>query len=145
MQQTDLQRNSKRGRTKSNKSVTEEVFHGSGSSEKYETVQHTSAKKSSKRGKNKLDKLNAEVSHASGSWVEPKRGKATWTSSVKKSSKAGNASKKVNAGEVLHGSGSWVDPRNCVGTTKDFDRRPVHASGQSVGHWYTSPEGRKVC
>ncbi|XP_015898383.4 uncharacterized protein LOC107431874 [Ziziphus jujuba] len=146
-QQTDLQRNSKRGRTKSNKSVSEEAFQASGScmdAEKYETVQNTSAKKSSTRGKNKSDKLSVGVLHASGRCMQPKQGKATTKSNVKKSSKAGNVSKKVNAGEVLHGSGSWVDPRSCAGITKDSDRRPVHASGQSVGHWYTSPEGKKV-
>lgn len=98
-------------------------------------VQNSSVKKRTKNGKNKSDKSKAgEVLHASGSWVEPKQGKATRISGVKKSSKQRNVSKKFNAGEALHGSGSWVDPRSSQS-----------ASGQSAGHWFTDPDGRKVC
>lgn len=51
-----------------------------------------------------------------------------------KNKKQRNVSKNSNAGEVLHGSGRWVDPRS-----------GQSASSQSAGHWFTAPDGRKVC
>ncbi|CAI0437192.1 unnamed protein product [Linum tenue] len=42
-------------------------------------------------------------------------------------------------------SQGWVDPRTSAGLPKDAGKRRVQASGQAAaGHWFTSPEGRKV-
>lgn len=54
-------------------------------------------------------------------------------------------SKKSNNGEGLNTPGSWVDPKSSISTPNDAGKRPVHANGQSAGHWYTTPEGRRVC
>ncbi|PPS00434.1 hypothetical protein GOBAR_AA20232 [Gossypium barbadense] len=38
----------------------------------------------------------------------------------------------------------WVNPKTSGAVPKNAGKRRVHASGQPAGHWYTSPEGRKV-
>ncbi|KAK8282453.1 hypothetical protein V6Z11_D08G028400 [Gossypium hirsutum] len=38
----------------------------------------------------------------------------------------------------------WVNPKTSAAVPKNAGKRRVHASGQPAGHWYTSPEGRKV-
>ncbi|XVF34005.1 hypothetical protein REPUB_Repub18cG0019900 [Reevesia pubescens] len=53
-----------------------------------------------------------------------------------------NKSKKSNAEEIA--SEGWVDPKSSAAIPKNAGKRRVHASGQPAGHWYTSPEGRKV-
>ncbi|GLT59384.1 hypothetical protein SLA2020_322050 [Shorea laevis] len=55
-----------------------------------------------------------------------------------------NKSKKPMAEDVLHSSEGWVDPKSSAAVPKNAGKRRVHANGQSAGHWYTSPEGRKV-
>ncbi|KAK9002425.1 hypothetical protein V6N11_025104 [Hibiscus sabdariffa] len=54
-----------------------------------------------------------------------------------------NKSKKPNAENgALEG---WVIPKSSGAIPENAGKRRVHASGgQSAGHWYTSPEGRKV-
>ncbi|XP_039035917.1 uncharacterized protein LOC120172555 [Hibiscus syriacus] len=54
-----------------------------------------------------------------------------------------NKSKKPNAeNDAFEG---WVIPQSSGAIPKNAGKRRVHASGsQSAGHWYTSPEGRKV-
>ncbi|KAK8635428.1 hypothetical protein V6N13_004165 [Hibiscus sabdariffa] len=54
-----------------------------------------------------------------------------------------NKSKKANAENgALEG---WVIPESSGAIPENAGKRRVHASGgQSAGHWYTSPEGRKV-
>ncbi|KAB1228055.1 hypothetical protein CJ030_MR4G024735 [Morella rubra] len=67
------------------------------------------------------------------------------TQQIKKSStRRRNKSRKSNAEEVLHASGSWVDPKSNASTPKDAGKRRVQANGQSAGHWYTGPDGRKT-
>ncbi|KAL5735980.1 hypothetical protein ACOSP7_030442 [Xanthoceras sorbifolium] len=63
---------------------------------------------------------------------------------IKSSTRGRNKSKRSNVEEVLHASGGWIDPKSSATNPKDAGKRRVHASGQSAGHWYTSPEGRKV-
>lgn len=66
------------------------------------------------------------------------------TNSEKGSTRGRNKSKKSNAGEVSLASEGWVDPKSSTAIPKDAGKRRVHASDQGGGHWYTSPEGRKV-
>ncbi|GMJ01503.1 KNOTEN1 [Hibiscus trionum] len=54
-----------------------------------------------------------------------------------------NKSKKPNAENGAFEG--WVNPKSSGAIPKNAGKRRVHASGgQSAGHWYTSPEGRKV-
>ncbi|XP_061983171.1 uncharacterized protein LOC133702865 [Populus nigra] len=66
------------------------------------------------------------------------------TNSEKSSTRGRNKSKKSNAGEVSLASEGWLDPKSSTAIPKDAGKRRVHASDQGGGHWYTSPEGRKV-
>ncbi|KAJ6417382.1 hypothetical protein OIU84_003154 [Salix udensis] len=66
------------------------------------------------------------------------------TNSEKGSARGRKKSKKSNAEEVSLASEGWVDPKSSNAIPKDAGKRRVHASGQGGGHWYTSPEGRKV-
>ncbi|XP_022139757.1 uncharacterized protein LOC111010590 isoform X2 [Momordica charantia] len=64
----------------------------------------------------------------------------------------GNSSRNVkgkqgasNCEELLKDSGSWIDPKSSFSLPRDAGKRRVQAGGQSsTGHWYTSPEGKKV-
>ncbi|OMO89445.1 hypothetical protein COLO4_19762 [Corchorus olitorius] len=38
----------------------------------------------------------------------------------------------------------WIDPKSSAAIPKNAGKRRVNATGQPAGHWYTSPEGRKV-
>ncbi|CAN0901033.1 hypothetical protein LINGRAHAP2_LOCUS21178, partial [Linum grandiflorum] len=61
------------------------------------------------------------------------------------SSRARKRPRKSNA--KAESSQPWVDPRTTARAPKDAGRRRVQASGQAAaasGHWFTSPEGRKV-
>ncbi|XP_027332780.1 uncharacterized protein LOC113847726 [Abrus precatorius] len=113
----------------------------------------------STKGKNKSNNLiGEETFNASGGWVDPKivsfshgessRKKATKRNSAKnnvsKSKNKTNKSNKSNSANVSPASANWVEPKSCTSTPKDAGKRRVQASGQSAGHWYTSPEGRKV-
>lgn len=64
------------------------------------------------------------------------------------SSSRKNKSRKPYGEGVLHESEGWVNPKSSTPapTPKNAGKRRVHADGQSAGagHWYTSPEGRKV-
>ncbi|PON51509.1 Rho GTPase-activating protein [Parasponia andersonii] len=144
-QQVDLGRSAKRGRS----IASEEVFLGSRSlidRQQGKATRGSTAKKASNKRNNKSVKLNTgEVFHASENWVDPKQGTAARKSSVKRSSKKGrNTGQTSSAGEGLHGSGSWVDPRRSAGIGQDSGKRGAHSNGQSVGHWFTGPDGRKV-
>ncbi|KAK1583418.1 hypothetical protein Q3G72_023617 [Acer saccharum] len=56
-----------------------------------------------------------------------------------------NNNRSTTRGRNSRASGGWVDPKSSATIAKDAGKRRVHASGgQSAGHWYTSPEGRKV-
>ncbi|KAK1581051.1 hypothetical protein Q3G72_002617 [Acer saccharum] len=56
-----------------------------------------------------------------------------------------NNNRSTTRGRNSRASGGWVDPKSSATIPKDAGKRRVHASGgQSAGHWYTSPEGRKV-
>lgn len=118
----------------------------------------TSFGKSSRCGRNKSDVLNEEVLLASGGWMDPRvistfgKGETSKQKSTRKinvdnrSTKRINnskRSKKSNPGEQLNGS--WVDPKSSTSTPNDAGKRRVHANGQTAGHWYTTPEGRRVC
>jgi hypothetical protein len=87
----------------------------------------------SRRSKSK--KLNG-----SEGWVDPKiissssRKKTTKRNNTK-SSASKSKNNETNSSDV---SANWVQP-------KDAGQRRVQASGQSVGHWYTGSDGRKVC
>ncbi|KAK7372027.1 hypothetical protein VNO80_05395 [Phaseolus coccineus] len=112
---------------------------------------------SSTRGKNKSSNLIVEGSfNTSGGWVDPKivspfshgessRKRATKRNSTKNSVSKGKskANKSIPANQSC-ASGDWVDPRSSASSPKDAGKRRVQASGQSAGHWYTSPEGKKV-
>ncbi|KAE8646026.1 uncharacterized protein LOC101218535 isoform X2 [Cucumis sativus] len=71
-----------------------------------------------------------------------------WAATQKK--KIGNSSRNVKSKqgvpncELLEDSGNWIDPKSSFNLPKDAGKRRVHAGGQSAGHWYTSPEGKKV-
>ncbi|CAN8268943.1 unnamed protein product [Cochlearia groenlandica] len=46
--------------------------------------------------------------------------------------------------ESAHASKGWLNPKARSATPKDAGKRRVSANSGSVGHWFTSPEGRKV-
>ncbi|KAK7385957.1 hypothetical protein VNO78_31963 [Psophocarpus tetragonolobus] len=109
------------------------------------------------RRRNKSSNLTVDGSfNAFGGWVDPKvvspfslgessRKKATKRNSTKNSSRSKNkANNNSNPSNLSCPSGDWVEPRRCTTLPKDAGKRRVQASGQSAGHWYTSPEGRKV-
>ncbi|KAL2582681.1 hypothetical protein AAZV13_14G022500 [Glycine max] len=111
----------------------------------------------STRGGNKSSNLNVDGSfNASGGWVDPKivspfshgessRKKATKRNGSKNSvSKSNSKANKSNPANQSCASGGWVEPRSCTSLPKDAGKRRVQASGESAGHWFTSPEGRKV-
>lgn len=125
---------------------------------KQQTTCKSNVEKSSTRGRNKSKISNAkEVLLPSGGWMDPKtvssfsKGEASKQKAARKSNvanrstKGRNKSRKSNAEEVLHAPESWVNPKSSASTPKDAGQRRVHANGQSAGHWYTNPEGRKVC
>lgn len=114
--------------------------------------------KSSTRGNNKSRNLAVEENFgASGGWVDPKvvstftngessRKKATKGNSSKNGASRGkNKTNKSSSSNVLCSSANSVEPKSCTSMPKDAGKRRVQASDQSAGHWYTSPEGRKVC
>lgn len=118
----------------------------------------SNVEKSSTRGRNKSKISNTEeVLLPSGGWMDPKivssfsKGEPSRQKAARKinaanrSTKGKNRSKKSNAEEVFHAPESWVNPKSSASTPKDAGQRRVHANGQSAGHWYTTPEGRKVC
>ncbi|XP_059443651.1 uncharacterized protein LOC132175656 isoform X2 [Corylus avellana] len=117
----------------------------------------SNVEKSSTRGRNKSKISNAEeVLLPSGGWMDPKivssfsKGEPSRQKAARKinvanrSTKGRNRSKKSNAEEVLHAPESWVNPKSSASTPKDAGQRRVHANGESAGHWYTTPEGRKA-
>ncbi|KAK2454825.1 hypothetical protein QL285_002347 [Trifolium repens] len=98
--------------------------------------------------------LNVEETfNASEGWVDPKiispfnsgtssRKKATRRNNTKSGVlKSKNQQCKLNPSNV---SGNWVEPKSCTSMPKDAGRRRVQARSQSVGHWYTGSDGRKV-
>lgn len=74
---------------------------------------------------------------------ESSRKKATKRNSTKNNVSKGKGNKSSHANQS-RASGDWVEP-SFASSPKDAGKRRVQASGQSAGHWYTSPEGRKVC
>ncbi|TKY57280.1 hypothetical protein E2542_SST21726 [Spatholobus suberectus] len=107
---------------------------------------------SSTRGKNKSSNLGVGVSfNASGGWVDPKivssfsHGESSRKKATKRNSTKNGVSKSKNkANNLSCAPAEWVEPKSCASLPKDAGKRRVQASGQSAGHWYTSPEGRKV-
>ncbi|KAL2316763.1 hypothetical protein Fmac_030639 [Flemingia macrophylla] len=106
---------------------------------------------------NKSSNFSVEGSfNASGGWVDPKvvspfshgessRRKATARNSTKNSvSKGKSKANKSNTANLSGAPAGWVEPKSCTSLPKDAGKRRVQASGESAGHWYTSPEGRKV-
>ncbi|XP_040988800.1 uncharacterized protein LOC121236438 isoform X1 [Juglans microcarpa x Juglans regia] len=119
----------------------------------------TSFEKSSRSGRTKSDVSNKDELLASEGWMDPKvistfgkgkisKQKATRKINVENRSTKGRnnskRSKKSNNGEGLNTPGSWVDRKSSISTPNDAGKRPVHANGQSAGHWFTTPEGRRV-
>ncbi|KAJ7963829.1 Rho GTPase-activating protein [Quillaja saponaria] len=121
-----------------------------GEASKRQGTQKSCVEKGSTRDRNK-----SEVSNVGG-WVEPKniyplingessKQKPTKRNSFKKSSVKGkNISDQSNSVRNLYASESWVEPQSCANMPKDAGKRRVQASGQSVGHWYTASDGKKV-
>ncbi|KAF4395589.1 hypothetical protein F8388_008688 [Cannabis sativa] len=132
---------SKRGRNKVN-----EVFLGSRGSinlPKGNTTQSSTAKKGSNKQNDKSVKQSAgKVFDASQNWVDPNEGSTSRKTSVKRSSKRGRSrAQSSSPGEGLH---NWVDPRSSAGIREDSGKRGAQPVGQSVGHWFTGSDGRKV-
>ncbi|XVF70661.1 hypothetical protein PTKIN_Ptkin11bG0180200 [Pterospermum kingtungense] len=75
---------------------------------------------------------NGESSRRRGS----QRGRGKRCSTSRSKSNKSNAEESASAG--------WIDPKSSGAIPKNAGKRRVHASGQPAGHWYTSPEGRKV-
>ncbi|KAE9456644.1 hypothetical protein C3L33_11584, partial [Rhododendron williamsianum] len=74
---------------------------------------------------------------------EDSKHQAAGTSNAETSSRRGRKNSKKSTAEV-EGSESWVNPKSSRGIPKDAGKRRVHADGQSGGHWYTGPDGKKV-
>ncbi|XP_050220572.1 uncharacterized protein LOC126670788 [Mercurialis annua] len=84
---------------------------------------------------NYMSQFNAEAS----------KQKRTQTNNNGKGSKGGRSrSKKSNSKEAPQSSQGWVDPKRSAAIPKDAGKRRVQANGQAAGHWFTSPEGKKV-
>lgn len=84
--------------------------------------------------------FRSQFSHGEGS-----KQQAGGKTNVENSSKRCRKNlKKSNAEEITQGSGSWVNPKGSVSIPKDAGKRRVHAVGQSAGHWYTNPDGKRV-
>lgn len=65
--------------------------------------------------------------------------------SSSKSCRRGQTTSKVSKGqESAHNSEGWLNPKMRSAAPKDAGKRRVSANGGSAGHWFTSPEGRKV-
>ena len=82
----------------------------------------------------------SQFSHGEGS-KKPAAGK---TNAGTSSTRGKKNLKKTNAEAIPQGSESWVNPKSNVGIPKDAGKRRVHAVGQSAGHWYTGPNGKRV-
>ncbi|XAR67454.1 hypothetical protein NMG60_11002224 [Bertholletia excelsa] len=82
----------------------------------------------------------SQFSHGEGS-KKRAAGKTNARTSCTKGQKNSRLSNAENASE---GSGCWVNPKSSMSTPKDAGKRRVHAVGQSSGHWYTNPDGRRV-
>ncbi|KAI4308012.1 hypothetical protein L6164_031131 [Bauhinia variegata] len=130
---------------------------GNGGASKKEGVEKVCVQKTSTRGRNKSGSLTVEENfHASGGWVDPRitspfsNGESSKRKTAKRNStkisrpKGKGKSDKSNSSEVLSASANWVEPKSCANMPKDAGKRRVQASGQSVGHWYTGSDGRKV-
>ncbi|KAK4275471.1 hypothetical protein QN277_018547 [Acacia crassicarpa] len=126
-----------------------------GEASKKKEVRNGYTEKSSTKGRTKRKELTIEEPfHASGGWVTPKinslgggessKRKATKKSNTKTISKGKSKANKPDSAEILHTSANWVKPKNCANMPKDAGRRRVQAKGQSVGHWFTASDGRKV-
>ncbi|KAK6229717.1 hypothetical protein QQP08_021484 [Theobroma cacao] len=76
---------------------------------------------------------NGESSKQRGS---QKGGGKKCSTSRRKKSKNSKAEETASEG--------WVDLKSSAAIPKNAGKRRVHASDQPAGHWYTSPEGRKV-
>ncbi|KAG7577998.1 hypothetical protein ISN45_Aa03g022230 [Arabidopsis thaliana x Arabidopsis arenosa] len=65
--------------------------------------------------------------------------------SSSKSCRRGQTKSKVSKGqESAHTSEGWLNPKTRAAAPKDAGKRRVSANSGSAGHWFTSPEGRKV-
>ncbi|TYK23252.1 uncharacterized protein E5676_scaffold142G003010 [Cucumis melo var. makuwa] len=99
----------------------------------------------SKRSKNIASKCwaNEKAVTPSSSKTAPK-----WAATQKKKIGSSSRNAKSKQGgpncELLEDAGNWIDPKSSFSLPRDAGKRRVHAGGQSAGHWYTSPEGKKV-
>ncbi|CAK9317710.1 unnamed protein product [Citrullus colocynthis] len=83
------------------------------------------------------------VSPLSSKRAAPKRA-ATQKNKIGNSSRNVKSKQGASNCELLDDSGNWIDPKSSFNLPRDTGKRRVHAGGQSAGHWYTSPEGKKV-
>ncbi|KAF5733864.1 hypothetical protein HS088_TW16G00305 [Tripterygium wilfordii] len=74
---------------------------------------------------------------------ETSTGKGTQKTNCKSSRRGRNKSKNSNY-EDPHAREGWVNPKSIAPIPRDAGKQRVHATGQAAGHWFTSPEGRKV-
>lgn len=82
----------------------------------------------------------SQFSHGEGSTQQ-----AAGKTNAETSSRRGRKNlKKPSAEEVSQGSESWVNPKSSRGIPKDAGKRRVQAVGQSGGHWFTGPDGKRV-
>ncbi|KAL4364464.1 hypothetical protein HN51_023782 [Arachis hypogaea] len=109
--------------------------------------------KSSTRGNNRSRNFSAEENlGASEGWVDPRargvsqfsNGESSRKKATKRNGSKKNQTNKSSSLNVSHTTTNWVEPKSRTSMPKDAGKRRVQASGQSVGHWFTSPEGRKV-
>ncbi|CAA0383097.1 unnamed protein product [Arabidopsis thaliana] len=65
--------------------------------------------------------------------------------SSSKSCRRGKTKSKVSKSqESAHNSEGWLNPKTRAAAPKDAGKRRVSADSGSAGHWFRSPEGRKV-
>ncbi|XP_010545530.1 PREDICTED: uncharacterized protein LOC104817868 isoform X2 [Tarenaya hassleriana] len=73
------------------------------------------------------------------------RGNSKTANTRNKIHSSGQTKSKVSKSqEGLHASEGWLNPKTSSAAPKDAGKRRVSANSGSAGHWYTSPEGRKV-
>ncbi|CAH8261191.1 unnamed protein product [Arabidopsis lyrata] len=73
------------------------------------------------------------------------KGSSKTGDSSSKSCRRGQTKSKFSKGqESAHNSEGWLNPKTRAAAPKDAGKRRVSANSGSAGHWFTSPEGRKV-
>ncbi|XP_043688940.1 uncharacterized protein LOC122639951 [Telopea speciosissima] len=96
------------------------------------------------RGHKQSDAAVIDYMSQFGQRVCPQPGRAGNKALVGSSKRSKKKVKSSNAKEVSQPSEDWVNPKSSACMPKNAGKRRVHAEGQSIGHWYTGQDGKRV-